>query len=139
MAGEKFPGHFPCVGMFAVGATGWLPCRAAHIPFPKDELFMKKTAAKTLGAAALGAAFAAAAAGSAAAAPALPLDSAAGALPVSSMALDTVAQAAQNAPVQEAVGKVLGADATDAAAPVVGLLGGLPTQGLTANGIPLGG
>ncbi|CAM5686490.1 ATP-binding protein OS=Streptomyces microflavus OX=1919 GN=G3I39_01325 PE=4 SV=1 [Streptomyces microflavus] len=40
---------------------------------------------------------------------------------------------------QETVGKILGGDATDAAAPVTGLLGGLPTQGLTANGIPLGG
>lgn len=100
---------------------------------------MKKTAAKTLGVAALGAAFAAAAAGSASAAPALPLDTVAGALPVSTMALESVTTAAQNAPVQETVGKVLGGDATDAAAPVTGLLGGLPTQGLTANGIPLGG
>ncbi|MFG3409576.1 hypothetical protein [Streptomyces sp. NPDC048142] len=101
---------------------------------------MKKSAAKTLGVAALGAAFAAAAAGSASAAPSLPLDTAAGALPpVSALALDTVAQGVQNAPVQDTVGKVLGGDATDAAAPVTGLLGGLPTQGLTANGIPLGG
>ncbi|MER6192505.1 hypothetical protein [Streptomyces cyaneofuscatus] len=100
---------------------------------------MKKTAAKTLGVAALGAAFAAAAAGSASAAPSLPLDTVAGALPVSTMALESVATAAQNAPVQETVGKVLGGDATDAAAPVTSLLGGLPTQGLTANGIPLGG
>jgi hypothetical protein len=100
---------------------------------------MKKSAAKTLGVAALGAAFAAAAAGSASAAPSLPLDAAAGALPVSAMALDSIATAAQNAPVQETVGKVLGGDATDAAAPVTGLLGGLPTQGLSANGIPLGG
>ncbi|SBV01057.1 hypothetical protein YW5DRAFT_06500 [Streptomyces sp. Ncost-T6T-1] len=99
---------------------------------------MKKSA-KTLGVAALGAAFAAAAAGSASAAPVLPLDAAAGALPVSTMALDTVAQSVQNAPVQDTVGKVLGGQATDAAAPVTGLLGGLPTQGLTANGIPLGG
>ncbi|MET9091987.1 hypothetical protein ABZX72_07870 [Streptomyces cyaneofuscatus] len=97
---------------------------------------MKKTAAKTLGVAALGAAFAAAAAGSASAAPSLPLDTVAGALPVSTMALESVTTAAQNAPVQETVGKVLGGDA---AAPVTGLLGGLPTQGLTANGIPLGG
>ncbi|CAM5482187.1 MULTISPECIES: hypothetical protein [Streptomyces] len=96
---------------------------------------MKKSA-KTLGVAALGAAFAAAAAGSASA---LPVDAAAGALPVSTMALDTVAQSVQNAPVQDTVGKVLGGQATDAAAPVTGLLGGLPTQGLTANGIPLGG
>ncbi|MFD8959340.1 hypothetical protein ACFV0W_20965, partial [Streptomyces anulatus] len=59
---------------------------------------MKKSAAKTLGVAALGAAFAAAAAGSASAAPALPLDAAAGALPVSTMALDTLAQSAPNAP-----------------------------------------
>ncbi|MBT2901655.1 MULTISPECIES: hypothetical protein [unclassified Streptomyces] len=100
---------------------------------------MKKSAAKTLGVAALGAAFAAAAAGSASAVPSLPLEAAAGVLPVSTMALDTVAKSAQNAPVQETVGKVLGGDATDAAAPVTGLLGGLPTKGLTANGIPLGG
>ncbi|MEV1047058.1 hypothetical protein [Streptomyces sp. NPDC049916] len=100
---------------------------------------MKKSAAKTLGVAALGAAFAAVGAGSASAAASLPLDTAAGALPVSTMALDTVATSVQNAPVQETVGKVLGGDATDAAAPVTGLLGGLPTQGLSANGIPLGG
>ncbi|MFE3439497.1 hypothetical protein ACFXNY_24235, partial [Streptomyces sindenensis] len=86
---------------------------------------MKKSA-KTLGVAALGAAFAAAAAGSASAAPALPLDAAAGALPVSTMALDTVAQSVQNAPVQDTVGKVLGGQATDAAAPVTGLLGASP-------------
>ncbi|MFH9606479.1 hypothetical protein [Streptomyces sp. NPDC017448] len=98
---------------------------------------MKKSA-RTLGVAALGAAFAATAAGSASAA-SLPLDAAAGILPVSTMAVDTVAKSAQNAPVQETVGKVLGGDATDAAAPVTGLLGGLPTQGLSANGIPLGG
>ncbi|ARF74800.1 hypothetical protein ACIOD0_17930 [Kitasatospora albolonga] len=100
---------------------------------------MKKSAAKTLGVAALGAAFAAAAAGSASAAPALPLDSAAGVLPVSTTALETLAASAQSAPVQDTVGKVLGGDATDAAAPVTALLGGLPTQGLSANGIPLGG
>ncbi|MFJ9622321.1 hypothetical protein [Streptomyces sp. NPDC101181] len=100
---------------------------------------MKKSAAKTLGVAALGAAIAAVGAGSASAAASLPLDTAAGALPVSTMALDTVATSVQNAPVQETVGKVLGGDATDAAAPVTGLLGGLPTQGLSANGIPLGG
>ncbi|WP_228990316.1 hypothetical protein [Streptomyces sp. DH8] len=98
---------------------------------------MKKSA-RTLGVAALGAAFAATAAGSASAA-SLPLDAAAGILPVSTMAVDTVAKSAQNAPVQETVGKVLGGDATDAAAPVTSLLGGLPTQGLSANGIPLGG
>lgn len=100
---------------------------------------MKKSAARTLGVAALGAAFAAAAAGSASAAPSLPLDSAAGALPVSTTALDTVVESARSAPVQETVDRVLGGKATDAAAPVTGLLGGLPTQGLTANGIPLGG
>lgn len=100
---------------------------------------MKKSAAKTLGGRRIIKKFAAAAAGSASAAPALPLDAAAGALPVSTMALDTVAKSAQNAPVQETVGKILGGDATDAAAPVTGLLGGLPTKGLTANGIPLGG
>ncbi|MFE9457161.1 hypothetical protein [Streptomyces californicus] len=99
---------------------------------------MKKSA-KTLGVAVLGAAFAAAAGGSASAATALPLDAAAGVLPVSTMAVDTLAKSAQNAPVQETVGKVLGGDATDAAAPVTTLLGGLPTQGLSANGIPLGG
>ncbi|MDQ0986566.1 hypothetical protein [Streptomyces sp. V2I9] len=99
---------------------------------------MKKSS-RTLGVAVLGAAFAAAASGSASAATALPLDAAAGVLPVSTMAVDTVAKSAQNAPVQDTVGKILGGDATDAAAPVTGLLGGLPTQGLTANGIPLGG
>ncbi|MCX4674713.1 hypothetical protein PUR28_22930 [Streptomyces sp. BE308] len=97
---------------------------------------MKKSAARTLGVAALGAAFAAAAAGSASAVTALPVDAVAGALPVSTSALDTVAK---SLPVQETANKVLGGEATDAVAPVTGLLGGLPTKGLSANGIPLGG
>ncbi|WP_328670197.1 ATP-binding protein [Streptomyces sp. NBC_00322] len=113
---------------------------------------MKQSAAKTLGVAALGAAFAAAAAGTATAAPALP-DSA--------TSLDTVTSVA---PVQEALtqlpagapeslaggtstlpGAVQGAASkvlpnADAADPVGSLLGGLPvgkaTSGLPTSGLP---
>ncbi|MET7292050.1 ATP-binding protein [Streptomyces griseoloalbus] len=115
---------------------------------------MKQSAAKTLGVAALGAAFAAAGAGAANAAPAVP-----DALPV----LDTVTQAV---PAEKLSGALPGSDqalaagqelvGTGAAAaqpvagqpapelPVAGLLGGLPlpgvpTQGLPSlNGVPLG-
>lgn len=99
---------------------------------------MKLFSARILGVAALGAAFAAAAAGSASAAPALPLD-AAGALPVSTDALTDLGRTAQTLPVKETTGSLLGGKATDAAKPVTQLLGGLPTKGLTANGLPIGG
>lgn len=103
---------------------------------------MKQSAARTLGVAALGAAFAAAAAGTASAT-ALPLDTAAGALPVVG-ALDNVTS---TLPVQDGASDLLGGNRTkdvdEAASPLAGLLGGMPTGGLTtsglsANGLPLG-
>ncbi|CAL9456553.1 ATP-binding protein [Streptomyces pilosus] len=115
---------------------------------------MKQSAAKTLGVAALGAAFAAAGAGAANAAPAVP-DAA--------QALDTVTQAV---PAERVAGAVPGssdalskgqgltgtgmsavqpvAEKAGPGVPAAGLLGGLPlgqvpTQGLNVNGVPLGG
>ncbi|WP_328887440.1 hypothetical protein [Streptomyces sp. NBC_00316] len=104
---------------------------------------MKQSAARTLGVAALGAAFAAAAAGTASAT-ALPVG-AAPALPIVGSALGT---ATQTVPVQDMAAKLLGSGQTevvnDAIAPVTGLLGGLPaggvtTSGMSTNGLPLGG
>ncbi|MCX5405043.1 hypothetical protein OHA37_14250 [Streptomyces sp. NBC_00335] len=89
---------------------------------------MKHTAAKTLGVAALGAAFAAVAAGSASAVPAVGL----------SDALGTVTGAVQGATSQQHVAAEEGQQASDASdpaavlGPVTGLLGGLPTSGLGA-------
>ncbi|MEU1463954.1 ATP-binding protein [Streptomyces sp. NPDC005727] len=110
---------------------------------------MKQSAAKTLGVAALGAAFAAVGAGAAEAAPAAPvapqaLDSVTTTLPAQNVgqalaqgqgALGTGGTAAQ--PV---VGNVLAGGPT---APLAGLLGGLPlqsmpTQGVAVNGLPIG-
>ncbi|EFE67483.1 predicted protein [Streptomyces viridosporus ATCC 14672] len=92
--------------------------------------FMKQSAAKTLGVAALGAAFAVAGAGAANAAPAVPdtasaLDTATRAVPTEKLSGATAAQ-------RPASGE-----------PAGGLLGGLPleklpTQGLNLNGLPLG-
>ncbi|MER6102104.1 hypothetical protein ABT115_07120 [Streptomyces sp. NPDC001832] len=105
---------------------------------------MKQSAVRTLGVAALGAAFAAAAAGTASAA-VLPADAAATALPAAGSALGT---ATRSLPVQETPAKLVGTGqqklAGDATAPVKGLIGGLPaggvnTSGLSANGLPLGG
>ncbi|MET7861187.1 hypothetical protein ABZS81_29110 [Streptomyces sp. NPDC005318] len=105
---------------------------------------MKQSAARTLGVAALGAAFAAAAAGTASAT-ALPVDAATAALPIAGSALGT---ATQTLPVQDTAAKLLGSGQTkvvnDATAPVKGLLGGLPaggvtTSGMSTNGLPLGG
>ncbi|MFF2008082.1 hypothetical protein ACFVWY_03270 [Streptomyces sp. NPDC058195] len=105
---------------------------------------MKQSAARTLGVAVLGAAFAAAAAGTASAA-VLPADVAAMTLPVASTALNT---ATQGLPLQETTTKLLGTNqqklVDGATTPVKGLLGGLPaggvnTGGLSANGLPLGG
>ncbi|GGW31038.1 hypothetical protein GCM10010503_03330 [Streptomyces lucensis JCM 4490] len=126
---------------------------------------MKQSAAKTLGVAALGAAFAAAGAGMASAAPAVPdaaqtLGTVTDALPaqqvagtlsgdgtpqqVGSMAEPGVATAMPAArdlaAAQPAVGSVLAQGPT---APVAGLLGGLPvhglpTQGVAVNGVPVG-
>ncbi|MEV7088831.1 ATP-binding protein [Streptomyces sp. NPDC093085] len=119
---------------------------------------MKQSAAKTIGAAALGAAFAAAAASTASAAPALPDTGA---------ALDVVGSVSKTLPVEqlastlpaplpEAAKGAAGAvdtveftapyalDAVGKANPVQNLLGGLPVNGLanggtTLNGLPLGG
>ncbi|WP_330240418.1 hypothetical protein [Streptomyces sp. NBC_00525] len=103
---------------------------------------MKQSAARTLGVAALGAAFAAAAAGTASAS-ALPLETVTSVVPVAG----AVADATSTLPVQDTADQLLGTSQTkvlgDAAAPVKGLLGGLPAggvtaNGLTANGVPLG-
>ncbi|MET8635738.1 ATP-binding protein [Streptomyces sp. NPDC004074] len=112
---------------------------------------MKQSAAKTLGVAALGAAFAAAGAGVASAAPATPdvtgLDTVSQALPVGGVvgmvpgagealgqgrsALGRAVSAAQPAAHQAVSG--------GPAAPVTGLLGGLPVKGLPTHGLPLNG
>ncbi|MCW8118145.1 MULTISPECIES: ATP-binding protein [Streptomyces violaceoruber group] len=122
---------------------------------------MKQSATKTLGVAALGAAFAAAGAGAATAAPELPdtaqtVDSVARTLPA-----ETVSQVAPGAGnvleqgrkishtgltvaqpvVEQVVAEQLAEGPTE---PVAKLLGGvplkgLPTQGLPVNGLPLGG
>ncbi|MER7759931.1 hypothetical protein [Streptomyces sp. NPDC097619] len=93
---------------------------------------MKQSAAKTLGVAALGAAFAAAAAGSASAMPAVGVAD----------ALSTVTGVANAAPVADTLGKVTNhsadqgqSESADPLAGATGLLGGLPLQG----GLPLGG
>ncbi|MFF1836822.1 hypothetical protein ACFVXE_21850 [Streptomyces sp. NPDC058231] len=105
---------------------------------------MKQSAARTLGVAVLGAAFAAAAAGTASAS-ALPVDTAAGALPLAGPVLGT---ATQGLPLQDAATELLGSGQTkvihDVTSPAKGLLGGLPaggvkSSGLSTNGIPLGG
>ena len=117
---------------------------------------MKQSAVKTLGVAALGAAFAAVGAGTAAAAPAVPeaapaLGTAAqtlpvqnaGVVPAAAQTLDagrdvaTMGLTAAEPAAQDVVTK-------DPTAPAKGLLGGLPldqlpTKGLNVNGIPLGG
>ncbi|MER6077461.1 ATP-binding protein [Streptomyces sp. NPDC001833] len=113
---------------------------------------MKQSAAKTLGVAALGAAFAAAGAGAANAAPAVPdssqaLDTVTKTLPAEnvSKALPGAGQAVAQgqralgagvAGVQPAAKQVLAAGPTK---PVAGLLGGLPVQGLPTHGLPVNG
>ncbi|MFJ9730099.1 ATP-binding protein [Streptomyces sp. NPDC101169] len=110
---------------------------------------MKQSAAKTLGVAALGAAFAAVGAGAAEAAPAAPvapqaLDSVATALPAQNvgqaLAQEQSALGAGGTTAQPVVGNVVAGGPT---APLAGLLGGLPlqsmpTQGVAVNGLPLG-
>lgn len=98
---------------------------------------MKKSAAKTLGVAVLGAAFAAVGAGAASAAPAAP------AVPNADAALDTVTQSlpAENLSRVAPVAEQLTAEGPQEQ--VGGLLGGLPTkglptQGVSVNGAPLG-
>ncbi|MFF1462607.1 hypothetical protein [Streptomyces sp. NPDC058330] len=110
---------------------------------------MKQSAVRTLGVAAIGAAFAAAGAGSASAV-ALPVDSVADVLPAN-VALDSVADAVPT--VQKAAGGLLdqqkGGNQKGGGAlktkgtnllgglPAGGLTGALPTGGLT-SGLPLG-
>ncbi|MDT0486288.1 MULTISPECIES: ATP-binding protein [Streptomyces] len=114
---------------------------------------MKQSAAKTLGVAALGAAFAAAGAGAANAAPAVPdatsaLGSVSKGLPTetlpgggAALAQAQPALGAGLATAQPAVEKVL---ADGPAAPVAGLLGGLPVSELllggdsSLSGLPIG-
>jgi hypothetical protein len=104
---------------------------------------MKQSAAKTLGAAALGAAFVAAAAGSASAAPAAPdaaaaLGTVTGALPVDQVTsqLPGAAQALKSG--TDALGKGA-ANAPKPGDPVGGLLGGLPAgNALPTSGLPTG-
>ncbi|WAX78297.1 ATP-binding protein [Streptomyces sp. KMM 9044] len=110
---------------------------------------MKQSAAKTLGVAALGAAFAAAGAGAATAAPSVPdalpaLDTVTQALPAENLsALPGPEQAAETGlqaagagvtAVQPVVEQRLADGPTQ---PVAGLLGGLPLQG-SVNGFPVG-
>ena len=130
--------------MFADGGFACLRFWTAHIPVSKDAFTMKQSA-KTLGVAALGAAFAAAGAGAANAAPAVP---------DASSALDTVTRTLPAENVAQALpgaGQALGAGVAAAkpaagrlladgpAAPVAGLLGGLPVQGLPTHGLPVNG
>ncbi|MGY0018254.1 ATP-binding protein [Streptomyces sp. cg35] len=107
---------------------------------------MKQSAAKTLGVAALGVAFAAAGAGAANAAPAvpdaagalgsvtsgLPVEQAASALPAGGPEAVSAAQNALGSGLTAA--KPVVEKATDGGDPVSGLLGGLPTQGLPVGG-----
>ncbi|MEV3932387.1 MULTISPECIES: hypothetical protein [unclassified Streptomyces] len=98
---------------------------------------MKQSAVRTLGVAALGAAFAAAGAGTASAV-AVPVDALAGGLP-SNVALDSVAEALPA--VQKAAGGLLDQQqrgGSDLSAPGTNLLGGLPAGGLTGV-LPIGG
>ncbi|MCF3137248.1 ATP-binding protein [Streptomyces olivochromogenes] len=115
---------------------------------------MKQSAAKTLGVAALGAAFAAVGAGAANAAPAAPH------APQAAQALDTVTSTlpagnvSKALPVGEALTHGQAAVGTGLAAaqpvaekvlaggptgPAKGLLGGLPLQGLPTHGLPVNG
>ncbi len=125
---------------------------------------MKQSAAKTLGVAALGAAFAAAGAGAANAAPAVPdaglaLDSVSRTLPAENVtqALPATGNLSQTVPVaaeqalaqgQQQVGTGLNsvqpsarkALADGPTTPFAGLLGGMPAQGApTTQGLPLRG
>ncbi|MFI2778337.1 hypothetical protein [Streptomyces sp. ALB3] len=99
---------------------------------------MKQSAVRTLGVAALGAAFVAAGAGSASAV-AVPVDAVAGTLPAG-VALDSVTDALPA--VQKTAGGLLdqsqGGSSSDLSAPGTNLLGGLPAGGLT-GALPLGG
>ncbi|MGW2957335.1 ATP-binding protein [Streptomyces sp. NPDC001220] len=114
---------------------------------------MKQSAAKTLGVAALGAAFAAVGAGAANAAPAVPdssqaLDTVTKTLPAENVskalpgAGEAVAQgqtalAAGLAAAQPAAEQLLAGGGPTK--PVAGLLGGLPIQGMPTHGLPVNG
>ncbi|WP_328726028.1 hypothetical protein [Streptomyces sp. NBC_00259] len=92
---------------------------------------MKQSAAKTLGVAALGAAFAAAAAGSASATTSLPevgtpVDALSAVQPTVLPAVERITH--------QAGPEVLPAQAAN---PLGGLLGGLPLNGVPLNGLPL--
>ncbi|MER7740262.1 ATP-binding protein [Streptomyces sp. NPDC096538] len=113
---------------------------------------MKQSAVKTLGVAALGAAFVAVGAGAAQAAPALPdapaLDTVTQALPADQASAPLAGPAQALSVGQDAAGKGLGTakpvvDELGSKVPGAGLLGGLPLdavpgQGVNVNGIPLG-
>ncbi|MFD1662062.1 ATP-binding protein [Streptomyces caeni] len=112
---------------------------------------MKQSAAKTLGVAALGAAFAAAGAGVASAAPAttdtVGLDTVTQALPVGDVARTLPGAGEALGQGQNALGATVAAArpvarqavADGPAAPVAGLLGGLPVHGLPTHGAPVNG
>jgi hypothetical protein len=143
--------------MFAVGAFPCLRSWTAQFPVFEDAFIMKQSAAKTLGVAALGAAFAAAGAGAANAAPAVPdatqaLGGLTQTLPAENVATPRPGAGQVLEQAQPALGAGLSAvqPAADQALaegptkPVAGLIGGLPvgqglsTQGVPVNGIPLG-
>jgi hypothetical protein len=139
--------------MFAVPATSCLRFWTAHLPVvgSKEAFAMKQSAAKTLGVAALGAAFAAAGAGVASAAPAapsvvgqntatqvLPTGNVAKALPGAGEALGR-GQNALGTAVTAARPAAERAVAGGPAAPVAKLLGGLPVKGLPTHGLPVNG
>jgi len=118
----------------------------------KDAFKMKQSAAKTLGVAALGAAFAAVGAGAANAAPAVPdtstaLDTVTHTLPAENVAKALPGAGEALAAGQGALGTGVAAAqpaatkllADGPAAPVAGLLGGLPLQGLPTHGLPVNG
>ncbi|MFI1423007.1 ATP-binding protein [Streptomyces sp. NPDC020731] len=114
---------------------------------------MKQSAAKTLGVAVLGAAFAAAGAGAASAAPAVPdaapaLDTVNRAVPAEKLATAVPGSDRALATGQELAGTGVAtarpiAQQAGPETPATGLLGGmplqdLPTQGVTLNGMPIG-
>ncbi|ANH93107.1 MULTISPECIES: hypothetical protein [unclassified Streptomyces] len=113
---------------------------------------MKQSAVKTLGVAALGAAFAAAGAGAANAAPAAPdagqaLGTVSKALPTENVtkALPGAGQALDQAKPTVATGLAAAQPVAQSmlehgpTAPVAGLLGGLPVKGLPTHGLPVNG
>ncbi|MGW7411621.1 ATP-binding protein, partial [Streptomyces sp. NPDC054863] len=106
---------------------------------------MKQSAAKTLGAAALGAAFVAAAAGSASAAPAAPdaaaaaLGTVAGVLPVDQLTSQLPAGAPEALKAGTDALNKGAASAPKPGDPAAALLGGLPTGGLPTGALPTSG